>query len=879
MTRAFLSPRFLLLTAALVALAVFFVGDTPPSAQAQSSIRPAPAGMAGIHLGFYLYWHGVTGATGYEIEIRQWSGSAWGNWSSVSYTRTAQPAIVTGLTNEVKYQWRIRGVRGGGQFSEWSLHGDDYDVAYNRAAKANGEGQPNQPILESVTPGAGQIDVSWTAGPVVSGGAVTSYRVYYRCRDSDNVTCLDAQNNPIERSTGALPASATSTTLRNLTPGTEYEVWMRSFSGNTKSISTFLETVTPNAVIVQGTAGMTVSPTSLTVPVGGQECYQITPATKPTAALTITATSSAPGKATVQPLDTSDRHVAGSEANWKVGQSRCVKGVATGTATISHAVASDDSNYNEITTDSVSVTVTAAATKPTVRFLHTEIRAVEGNTDCAANPALCPFGEGSVHNYQLKKVKVKLWVAPTPATSEQIMWVIPYPSAECRPGTNPCFNPGYTGTARFNVDFRAEWLEARQIWLSPTNNSAEFEVYIRSDDQVEDDENVRIHLVNQRFVNGRFLLNNNVCVGACDSNQYDIDSHHTNFIIIDDDTLQSSPDGAARPTDVTLALGEGNEAAAARTVGEDAGAVPLTATLDVPAPHGGISLRLFPGPDDTATRNADYAMPDSIDISAGQRSGTASITITDDSVDEADETANITAFAALFDGDLTGRAVLTITDDDPCANCGTEGDQGSVPRPPDTDGEQEQTTQEKYADLITKMKEWRDDPCCASDKVHTDRWDRALLAFGETVADTTLTPMTADEAQALVDRGWTRWAEVTTALREIESGAQQQQQGTPNRAPTVAKPLADISLEGPPGWRTISLSGVFHDPDGDDLIITVVSSNYGVASMYESVFVDGSTLTVLAMGTGTATITVTAEDADGNRVSDSFEVTVTPPAS
>ena len=94
---------------------------------------------------------------------------------------------------------------------------------------------------------------------------------------------------------------------------------------------------------------------------------------------------------------------------------------------------------------------------------------------------------------------------------------------------------------------------------------------------------------------------------------------------------------------------------------------------------------------------------------------------------------------------------------------------------------------------------------------------------------------------------------------------------TPNRPPTVAQPLPDISLEGLQ-WRQFSLPGVFHDPDGDELTFTSVSSNYGVASTW----VSGSTLTVVATGTGTATITVTAEDPDGNQVSDQFEVTVTP---
>ena len=54
------------------------------------------------------------------------------------------------------------------------------------------------------------------------------------------------------------------------------------------------------------------------------------------------------------------------------------------------------------------------------------------------------------------------------------------------------------------------------------------------------------------------------------------------------------------------------------------------------------------------------------------------------------------------------------------------------------------------------MHDWRNYPCCVSDKAHTNRWDGTLLAFGETMADTTLTPMTADEAQGYADRSWTR---------------------------------------------------------------------------------------------------------------------------
>ncbi len=58
-----------------------------------------------------------------------------------------------------------------------------------------------------------------------------------------------------------------------------------------------------------------------------------------------------------------------------------------------------------------------------------------------------------------------------------------------------------------------------------------------------------------------------------------------------------------------------------------------------------------------------------------------------------------------------------------------------------------------------------------------------MLAFGETVADASLTAMKADEAQAFADSGLTRWAGVATAQRELEGGGQQ---GQPNRAPTVS---------------------------------------------------------------------------------------------
>ena len=186
----------------------------------------------------------------------------------------------------------------------------------------------------------------------------------------------------------------------------------------------------------------------------------------------------------------------------------------------------------------------------------------------------------------------------------------------------------------------------------------------------------------------------------------------------------------------------------------------------------------------------------------------------------------------------------------PCDNCGTGGDTGAVAQ-----------GQGKYADLIAQMKEWRNDPEWSHQKAHTDRWDRALLAFGETVDDATLTPMTAAEAQGFADRGWERWVEVAEALWELQ-----------NKSPTVSSAIADVTIVNESGTKEVSLAGVFDDADGDSLTITAASSDEATATA--SVSSDGSSLTVTARLRGTATITVTADDGKGGTAEDSFTVTV-----
>ncbi|MCY4435182.1 MAG: fibronectin type III domain-containing protein [bacterium] len=90
-------------------------------------------------------------------------------------------------------------------------------------------------------------------------------------------------------------------------------------------------------------------------------------------------------------------------------------------------------------------------------------------------------------------------------------------------------------------------------------------------------------------------------------------------------------------------------------------------------------------------------------------------------------------------------------------------------------------------------------------------------------------------------------------------------------------PLADIGELEAGAKREIPLSGVFSDPDGDSLTISVTTSDRAVVNI--STTLDPTTLsataiTVIAVAEGTATITVTAQDPDGNQASDTFTVTV-----
>ena len=94
----------------------------------------------------------------------------------------------------------------------------------------------------------------------------------------------------------------------------------------------------------------------------------------------------------------------------------------------------------------------------------------------------------------------------------------------------------------------------------------------------------------------------------------------------------------------------------------------------------------------------------------------------------------------------------------------------------------------------------------------------------------------------------------------------------PNRPPAASGSIPAQTMTAGESV-TVSVGGLFSDPDGDALTFTAISSNAGVAS----VTLSGTDLTITAVSAGSATVTVTARDPAGLSTAASANVTVMEP--
>ena len=143
----------------------------------------------------------------YDVRYRSLPGGVWTELSDNGrYTNTS--ATIGGLTNGTRYDVQVRAGNSAGE-GQWSPS--------SRGTPMPAATVPDAPAAPTVTPGDGQLEVSWTA-PSDNGAAIEDYDVLYRSLPGGAWTELsdDGQNTD------------TRATIGSLTNGTTYEVQVRA---------------------------------------------------------------------------------------------------------------------------------------------------------------------------------------------------------------------------------------------------------------------------------------------------------------------------------------------------------------------------------------------------------------------------------------------------------------------------------------------------------------------------------------------------------------------------------------------------------------------------------------------------------------------------
>ncbi|WP_068616086.1 S-layer homology domain-containing protein [Paenibacillus tuaregi] len=102
-----------------------------------------------------------------------------------------------------------------------------------------------------------------------------------------------------------------------------------------------------------------------------------------------------------------------------------------------------------------------------------------------------------------------------------------------------------------------------------------------------------------------------------------------------------------------------------------------------------------------------------------------------------------------------------------------------------------------------------------------------------------------------------------------------------NHEPSVISKIDDVLFSAGDQLKTINLSNVFTDPDGDTLSFTAVSSDSDIVRVTTTKKLNGDELNLFSVNSGTAVVTVTANDGHGHAMAVTFSVTVqfAPPSS
>ena len=330
-------------------------------------------------------------------------------------------------------------------------------------------------------------------------------------------------------------------------------------------------------------------------------------------------------------------------------------------------------------------------------------------------------------------------------------------------------------------------------------------------------------------------------------------------------TRSAPPTGVGPPSALTLS--------AAPAPAEGGPTVTLTATLDQPAPDGGTTVTLTTS--GTATRGADYTLsPATIAIAAGATSGTATITVVDDTEDDAGET--ITLDAAATNPALTAATLtLTIEDNDDAGPAAPPTALTLSAAPAPAEGGPAVTV---TATLDQPAPDGGTTVTLTAGGTATPGADYTLssstiaIAAGQTSGTATITVVDDAEADAgetiALDAAATNPALTAATLTLIIEDNDDAGPGPP----TVGAPPTALTLGANPapaeGGADVTVTATLDEPAPDGGT-TVTLTTGGTATPGADYTLSSSTIAIAAGGTsGAATITVVddAEDDDGETI-------------
>jgi tRNA threonylcarbamoyladenosine modification (KEOPS) complex Pcc1 subunit len=151
-----------------------------------------------------VYWGPVTSADSQEVSYEVWyyesaSGSAPGTKANET-DLPSSPYVITGLANDMEYTVYVTAKT-------------QYDAMNSATKTATPRPLPARPAAPTLTPGIGQIGVSWTGSDDTS---VTAFGVWYHTADDFSQAVKYAE------------VPGTSVTIKGLAHNTTYHVWLRA---------------------------------------------------------------------------------------------------------------------------------------------------------------------------------------------------------------------------------------------------------------------------------------------------------------------------------------------------------------------------------------------------------------------------------------------------------------------------------------------------------------------------------------------------------------------------------------------------------------------------------------------------------------------------